>query len=121
MTASGPFALGPAQSAAAGRRIPQRVGLGGHPGGSGINIGQGSSALTHVRPQRTTLGGVGGGLKEEEPDQYSDPDEPWGIVDMADVKTLDWMAPETLKKVKDERTKKDKKDGILKGPIGVFM
>lgn len=45
--------------------------------------------------------------QEEEGEVYSDADEGVEIIDMENVKTMDWMAPEALRKVK-EGTKKKK-------------
>jgi DNA-directed RNA polymerase III subunit RPC4 len=64
------------------------------------------------------------GMKEEDLDVYSEPetddrgvDRGVEIVDMDDIKSLDWMAPESLKKVKEEkvRVKKSTKDVKGKG------
>ncbi len=38
--------------------------------------------------------------------EYSDPDDGVEIVDIDDVKRMDWMAPETLRREKDGRKKK---------------
>lgn len=60
--------------------------------------------------------------------EYSDPDEGVEIVDIEDVKRMDWMAPETLRRVKDKPKKKsaktadDKGKGKVKGvcPYGLY-
>lgn len=63
-------------------------------------------------------------VKESEPmvavkddDAYSDPDEGVEIVDMDDVRRMDWMAPESLRKEK-VGDKKKKKDANLKKEEG---
>lgn len=55
---------------------------------------------------RSHLGSVGIGFKEEEKEELSDADEP-GLkrVDISDVRDLDWMAPEALKKVQEVKRK----------------
>lgn len=69
----------------------------------------GSHASFGPLTPRSHLGGVGVGFKEEEKEEYSDSDEPGlGRVDISEVKALDWMAPDTLKKVSEVKRKKDK-------------
>lgn len=55
---------------------------------------------------RSHLGSVGIGFKEEEKEELSDADEP-GLkrVDISDVRGLDWMAPEALRKVREVKRK----------------
>lgn len=55
---------------------------------------------------RSHLGSVGIGFKEEEKEELSDADEP-GLkrVDISDVRGLDWMAPEALRKVREVKKK----------------
>ncbi|PBK99267.1 hypothetical protein ARMGADRAFT_1160985 [Armillaria gallica] len=103
MTASGPFALGPAMAGnAATRRRP-------------VNI-----AVPSTRPSTSSLSSTPaprikseGKDKDKAPqddeENYSDPDEGVEIVDMENVKNMDWMAPESLKKVKGA-VKKAKKE-----------
>lgn len=43
---------------------------------------------------------------EDETEVYSDPDEGVEIVDMDDIKRMDWMAPESLGKAKEGKKKK---------------
>jgi len=45
-------------------------------------------------------------LVNETEGEYSDPDDGVEIVDIDDVKRMDWMAPETLRREKDGRKKK---------------
>ena len=63
------------------------------------------------------IGLTGRGVEEDEAEAYSDPDEGVEIVDMENVRTMDWMAPESLRKEKNPSKKKkvkaeevDKKD-----------
>ncbi|KAI0792122.1 RNA polymerase III RPC4-domain-containing protein [Abortiporus biennis] len=115
MTASGPFAMGPALAGSSARRtapksnfapiVPQG------PSGS-ARLGAGLTQTT-----APTLGGVKRendltNLKkvdkdEDEGEVYSDPDEGVEIIDMENVRTMDWMAPESLRREK-EGTKKKK-------------
>ena len=44
---------------------------------------------------------------------YSDPDEGVEIVDMEDVKRMDWMAPESLSTQKSKLAKSKKKKGVM--------
>ena len=113
MTASGPFAMGPSGAGQTGwssrRTAPTTapiVPLG--PGGSsalGMNLTKSAApALKKERPKSQDVKKE----KEEEEDieVYSDPDEGVEIIDMQDVRTMDWMAPDTLRK---ERISKKKK------------
>lgn len=46
--------------------------------------------------------------KEEEEEAYSDPDEGVEIVDMENVRQMDWMAPESLRKEREAGKRKGK-------------
>ena len=50
----------------------------------------------------------------EEAEVYSDPDEGVEIVDMENVRQMDWMAPESLRKEKEADRKKEKKEVAVK-------
>ncbi|GBE86573.1 hypothetical protein SCP_0904520 [Sparassis crispa] len=104
MTASGPFAMGPAMAGTSARRTAPRSnftpivpqGLAGS-----TKLGQG---LTQTKAPT---------LKKEELDEdneevYSDPDEGVEIVDMDNIKLMDFMAPESLAR---ERAAGKKKKG----------
>ncbi|KAG6864643.1 hypothetical protein C0991_008124 [Blastosporella zonata] len=72
--------------------------------GSGPSLG--SSLVKGAAP---TLKREGGEAKEEdEAEVYSDPDEGVEIVDMENVRQMDWMAPESLQK--EKQRKKVKKE-----------
>lgn len=113
-TASGPFALGPSEQRGSVRSAPVRFSASGTPASLGTfgSLGAGS----HL--PRSHLGTVGVGFKEEDKEEYSDSDEP-GLkrVDVSDVKGLDWMAPDTLRKVSEVKRTKGKASSI--GPSGV--
>lgn len=109
MTASGPFAMGPAMQGAAGARraAPQSNFMPIMPGGP--SRGPLGAGLTN-----TTAPGVGikrevndlslpkkeEGPVDDDGEVYSDPDEGVEIVDMENIRGMDWMAPESLRKEK---------------------
>jgi DNA-directed RNA polymerase III subunit RPC4 len=118
MTASGPFALGPtAMSNTSNRRIEQR-----------------SNYTTPVAPGSTPAAGLSHAIipilkvdkgkskaesrnadEGDERESYSDADEGVEIIDMEDVKGMDWMAPESLPKVKNEGKKAKERRLAKKG------
>lgn len=132
MTASGPFAMGPALAGTSARRtvprsnftpiVPQGPG-GTSRLGAGLTQTEAPTIGAVKREQRE--GGIPSAKKErkEEEDDieaYSDPDEGVEIVDMENVRTMDWMAPESLRKEKKASKKKkiktegaDRKDKAL--------
>jgi DNA-directed RNA polymerase III subunit RPC4 len=59
-------------------------------------------------------------MEEEEEEVYSDPDEGVEIIDMEDVRQMDWMAPESLKKERrvSRKMKKIKKEEPLDSEAG---
>lgn len=123
MVASGPFALGPAQAgSAAHRRVPRsNFGTAIAPGGPGAGTGLGRGLSATAAP---TLERGKGKEKEtqvkkeeDEAEVYSDPDEGVEIVDMEDVKRMDWMAPESLRRER-ERKKRKKKVEVVKKEEG---
>jgi len=98
MIASGPFAMGPAAAASSGRRGPFV------PSSSGRLVASENSGLG-------LTGGSAPGLPrnrdalamEEDVEVYSDGEE---VVDLGDVKALDVMAPDALKKERRREKKK---------------
>jgi DNA-directed RNA polymerase III subunit RPC4 len=120
MTASGPFALGPGEGS--GRRAAPSMRLVYGASGPAAIGGAGSSSHTglHVRSLLSRADRLK--AEEEDPEQYSDPDEPnMEIVDLSDVKALDWMAPDTLRRIKpaDRNAKGGKmKMKKIEEPIG---
>ncbi|KZT43118.1 hypothetical protein SISSUDRAFT_997846 [Sistotremastrum suecicum HHB10207 ss-3] len=113
MTASGPFAMGPALPSAGGRGRSdgtQMVPI--TPGASralGANLTETTApALKREKDKRAIS--VGSNTPDvEDVEVYSDPDEGVEIVDMSDVKKMDWMAPESLKDEKGKKKNKGKK------------
>ena len=115
MTASGPFAMGPALAGTSARRSTPRsnfapivpTGTGTTP--SAIGPGSSRSAAPSLKQeqdaeQQQILSG--GASKDADAEMYSDPDEGVEIVDMENIRQMDWMAPESLRK---ERTQADKR------------
>lgn len=105
MTASGPFAMGPALVGMSGRRtaprsnfapiVPQPPGADGKP-----KLGAGLTQTTAPSLKKE---------KEGDEEVYSDPDDGVEIVDMENVRQMDWMAPESLRKERDTGKKKGTK------------
>ncbi|KAG9099656.1 hypothetical protein FS749_000718 [Ceratobasidium sp. UAMH 11750] len=118
MVASGPFALGPAANP--GRRLSrmttsavQPPGHGGGPHGAGLT----DTAAPTLSGDTRKLQKKRVGLEAAEKEQYSE-DEGVEVVDMDDVNELDWMAPDSLIRVKEEDEEKAaRKRDRLKGKI----
>ena len=114
MTASGPFAMGPALAGSSKRRVPPSnftpvMGSVSTSLGGGLS---GSGAPVFSREKSMANKGVAN-AGEEDLEVYSDPDEGVQIVDMDAIKTMDWMAPESLRRERGEGkgSKKNKKAG----------
>lgn len=125
MTASGPFAMGPAMTSVR-RAAPATTIVPNRP------VGALGAGLVPVKQEPTpiSLSAKGKGRareslsetpgpseaskKEEEDDHevYSDPDEGVEIVDMDDVKTLDYMAPDSIRREREAKAqvKKEKQE-----------
>ncbi|TFK71613.1 hypothetical protein BDN72DRAFT_764570 [Pluteus cervinus] len=110
MTASGPFAMGPALAGNAARRTVPR------PSQAPVV----PSASTSAAPQNGPSGArlehdlkgkvdydASKGITALDPEVYSDPEDGVEIIDLSNVRQLDWMAPESLQKdhSKGKRTK----------------
>ncbi|RDB20935.1 DNA-directed RNA polymerase III subunit rpc4 [Hypsizygus marmoreus] len=111
MTASGPFAMGPALAGNNARRAVPRSNFAPIPiPGAGTALG--SSLVRGAAPSLKREGDLKGkgvvAKVQEDEEVYSDPDEGVEIVDMEDVRQMDWMAPESLRK--EKRQKKAKKE-----------
>ncbi|KAG8729466.1 hypothetical protein FRC12_020962, partial [Ceratobasidium sp. 428] len=118
MVASGPFALGPAANSS---RRPSRMATSttqapGHesaPPGAGLT----DTAAPTLHHDTRKLQKKRVGLEAADKEQYSD-DEGVEVVDMDDVNELDWMAPDSLIRVKEEDEEKAaRKRDKLKGKI----
>ena len=109
MTASGPFALGPALTGASARRTVPRSAI--PPvvpptAGTLSTAGTGSSS---VRPSLKKEKEVEQPSLEEirdDDDSYSEQDDGVEIIDMENVHQMDWMAPETLRKERNQAVRK---------------
>lgn len=58
-------------------------------------------------------------IKADDDDVYSDPDEGVEIIDMENVRQMDWMAPESLRKERKERKRKKMKKEDPFSPSGL--
>lgn len=123
MTASGPFAMGPTLAGTSARRTAPRSNftpiIPQGPGASqrlGAGLSQTAAPALGVKREPNDLGSLAKGKgksAEDEGEVYSDPDEGVEILDMENVRTMDWMAPETLKREK-KSLKKERKEGHAK-------
>ncbi|KAF8603851.1 hypothetical protein BDV93DRAFT_493014 [Ceratobasidium sp. AG-I] len=119
MIASGPFALGPAANSV---RRPSRLTAStaiqppGHGGGQSSGAGLTDTAAPTLKDTRK-LQKKRVGLEAAEKEEYSE-DEGVEVIDMDDVNELDWMAPDSLIRVKEEDEEKAaRKRDKLKGKI----
>lgn len=121
MTASGPFALGPAMagSATARRTAPRPTFTPVMPGGAtrgaiGMGLTNTTAPSLGVKKEPNELGIAKKDVVEEEEEEvYSDPDEGVEIIDMENVRGMDWMAPESLKKEKERKKAKKIKNEVV--------
>ncbi|KZV99956.1 hypothetical protein EXIGLDRAFT_697055 [Exidia glandulosa HHB12029] len=99
MVASGPFAMGPALGT--GRRAAPRTVFAASAPQAGSSSLSGAPPPPVLKKERTVK------LEddEDEAEQYSDPDNGVEIVDIADVRRMDYMAPETLRKERKNKPK----------------
>ncbi|CAA7267394.1 unnamed protein product [Cyclocybe aegerita] len=110
MTASGPFAMGPTQASSSARRsaLPSNIVSSTSADASTSNIGVNLSQMAPPSLKREA-GKAKSAVKVEDEEVYSDPDEGVEIIDMENVRQMDWMAPESLRKER-QTTKKGKKE-----------
>ncbi|KAF8909421.1 RNA polymerase III RPC4-domain-containing protein [Gymnopilus junonius] len=109
MTASGPFAMGPALAGNNARRSTPRSAF-APTGPIGILSSSAGGGLSQTGPPSLRKNDTKNGpVKTEEDEVYSDPDEGVEIIDMDNVRQMDWMAPESLRKER-ESIKKVKKE-----------
>lgn len=98
MTASGPFALGPALAGSTTSRRSNNAAA-PVPGSRSVIPGSTLSRIGSIKKEDgLDKGKEKAKAVETEEEAYSDPDEGVDIVDIADVRQMDWMAPESLKK-----------------------
>ncbi|KAI0675547.1 RNA polymerase III RPC4-domain-containing protein [Trametes maxima] len=116
MTASGPFAMGPALAGTSARRAAPRSNFAPivpqGPGAARLGAGLTATTAPTLKRERDAdvgKGGGGGGTGVVDDEVYSDPDEGVEIVDMENVRQMDWMAPESLRKERDAGKRKGPK------------
>lgn len=116
MTASGPFALGPAAmtrglTRPTGRQTAQP--FGGAPGssltGSSAPFGSSSSSANRVPVKQEENAKVK--VMDGDEDMYSDPEDGVEIIDLDYVRNLDFMAPESLKRERQSKRVKKQEGG----------
>ncbi|KAI0661454.1 RNA polymerase III RPC4-domain-containing protein [Cubamyces menziesii] len=110
MTASGPFAMGPALAGTSARRTAPRSNFApivpqGPGGAARLGAGLTQTTAPSLKRERDAASGLAKSETPEE-DAYSDPDEGVEIVDMENVRQMDWMAPESLRKERETGKKK---------------
>ena len=117
MTASGPFAMGPTMVGASGRRVGQHTPVVPQPTASSSSVlgsGLSRSAAPSLKKSGKEENDSGTTTPKDEDEVYSEPDEGIEIVDMENVRQMDWMAPDTLSKekhpVKNQRTRINKEE-----------
>lgn len=106
--------MGPAMAGAAGRRAAPRSNftpvMPQGPGGAsrlGAGLTQTTAPTLGVKKEGQDVAlGKQKKVEEDEAEVYSDPDEGVEIIDMENVRTMDWMAPEALRKQKETKKKK---------------
>lgn len=115
MIASGPFAMGPALAGTSTRRATPRsnftptVPQGPAKGSAlGANLSNSAApALKKDKQRENLLVDLDQTPKDESDEEvYSEPDEGVEIIDMENVRQLDWMAPETLQREQRDRRKR---------------
>jgi DNA-directed RNA polymerase III subunit RPC4 len=112
MTASGPFAMGPSQAGSSAWRSGPRVSTiptapRGPPDPAALGANLTKTAAPALKKEERAGGPRVHVDEDDDVEVYSDPDEGVEIVDMKNVHTMDWMAPESLKwESSRERSKK---------------
>ncbi|KAF9221339.1 hypothetical protein BS17DRAFT_785219 [Gyrodon lividus] len=114
MTASGPFAMGPALAGTSARRSAPRsnftpiIPLGPtNTSALGANLSNTAAPMLKDKQRENVLVDATQPPKTESDEEvYSEPDEGVEIIDMENVKQMDWMAPETLQRERRDRKKK---------------
>ena len=115
MTASGPFAMGPALAGNDSRRAAPRVNAPVVPSGDAANA-HGASLTGTAAPaikRQNDLKGKQAEVQRDD-DEYSDPDEGVEIIDLQDVKGMDYMAPESLRPEFKRVKKEEAHDGAFR-------
>ena len=111
MTASGPFAMGPSQAGSSNRRATPRSNFAPSIPTSGETSTLGKN-LSHAAPPslKKDVDDKIDKLAYEDEEVYSDPDDGVEIVDIENIRQMDYMAPESLRKERQRNNKKIKKE-----------
>lgn len=111
MTASGPFAMGPAMADSTSRRTAASSTF--VPSVPSDNSRTGSNLSLSAPPLlKKDLSSKNNPIKDEDEEVYSDPDEGVEIIDMDNVRQMDWMAPESLRKERQPPKKVKKEEEV---------
>ena len=123
MKASGPFAMGPSLAGSGRRPAPRSSFTPIIPPGpsKGGTLGSGLTRTTApTLGVKKEPGSEGDAKAENDEEVYSEPDDGVEIVDMHDIRKMDWMAPETLKRESEYKRKvKPKEKGEKAQQIGL--
>lgn len=113
MTASGPFALGPALAGSQARRSSRRTDLAAGPLPLPATSATPGENLTRTAAPNLKGSDIKGkAVVKEGEEAYSDPEDGVEIIDMNKIREMDWMAPESLveEKKPEKLKKKDSQD-----------
>ena len=86
-------------------------------GNAGVLLGGRRDFWGEEEKKKKKGGESGKGKEKEEEEVYSDPDEGVEIVDMENVRSMDWMAPESLRREKSRNGRKKKKREKVKREV----
>jgi DNA-directed RNA polymerase III subunit RPC4 len=114
MTASGPFAMGPSLAGSSSRRSTPRSNFAPiFPLGPSEKFVSGltQTAAPSLKKEKDQFKSSS---IDDDAEVYSEPDEGVEIVDMDDIKKMDWMAPETLLKEPEDKKRRKKEIKIKK-------
>ncbi|KAF9245249.1 RNA polymerase III RPC4-domain-containing protein [Melanogaster broomeanus] len=115
MTASGPFAMGPALAGTSARRSAPRSNFApivplGPTNSSALGASLSNTAAPALQKDKqrenVLVDATQTPKAESDVEEYSEPDEGVEIIDMENVRQMDWMAPETLRRERRDRKKK---------------
>lgn len=118
MTASGPFAMGPSMTGNNARRSVPRSNFAPVMSSSSGSSNLGAGLTRTTAPSLKMEDGKGKQKAVDDDEQYSDPDEGVEIIDMENIRQMDWMAPESLRKQRHQA--KMKKEEPAEGLPGMW-
>ena len=112
--------MGPALAGTSARRTAPRSNFApvGPPAGS-AKLGAGLTQTTAPSLKKEKEREREAEMARREEEEYSDPDEGVEIVDMENVRQMDWMAPESLRKEKEGGKRNRKAKAKMKREDGV--